>query len=235
MGVNYRIHYYGHVSSTQEIARELLASGGGEGTVVVADEQGCGHGRRGRTWVSPPGGLYASLILTLDSLLPLRVGIAVAEALRESGIKATVKWPNDVLVEERKIAGILIESVGDCAIVGIGVNLTASPVAAATCVVRETVTPPARDDLLEMILRHLSPSPTEGILKRYCALSATIGRPVRVETGTSSKQGTIIGRAVGIDSTGCLLVEAAGTLHVITSGDCVHLRVASPEGIEDSR
>lgn len=223
--VNFRICHYGCVISTQDVAKGLVSSGARVGTVIVADEQEHGRGRFGRTWLSPKGGLYASLILDSSPLFPLRAGIVVAEALRAVGINAMLKWPNDVLVGEKKIAGILIEIVDERAIVGIGVNLATSPMETATCVAQETSIEVSRDDLLELILRRFTLTPPDTILDRYRSLSATIGQAVRVEVGASAAPGPIVGRAVGLDSTGRLLVAMGDTVYSVTSGECIHLKV----------
>ena len=222
---DFSIRYCGRISSTQDIAKELVSSGVKVGTVIVADEQEHGRGRFGRTWVSPKGGLYASLILDSSPLLPLHVGIAVAEALRAVGINAMLKWPNDVLVGEKKIAGILIEIVDRRAIVGIGVNLATSPMETATSVVQETVIEVSRDDLLELILQRFTSTPPGTILDRYRAISATIGQAVRVEVAGPAGPGPIIGRAVGLDSSGRLVVAMGEEVYSVTSGECIHLEI----------
>jgi len=104
-----QIIHHDCVSSTQSVAKKLLSPGISVGTVVVADKQEQGRGRLDRTWLSPAGGLYASIILQADPLISLRAGIAVAKGLRELGIKAELRWPNDVMVEGKKIGGILVE------------------------------------------------------------------------------------------------------------------------------
>ncbi len=215
---------YEQVSSTQEIARELALSGTGEGSVIIAEVQEHGRGRHGRTWLSPRGGLYASIILRSDPLLPLRVGVAIVRALREINISAMLKWPNDVLVRERKIAGILIEAVEQWAIVGIGVNIEQAPLATATCVRGETGEPVTRDRLVRSILKNLEGVLSGEIVEAYEALSATIGREVRIEIEGAEGARVICGRAIGIDRVGRLLVEAEGTCHTIVSGECIHLR-----------
>ena len=227
---DFSIRYCGRISSTQDIAKELVSSGAKVGTVIVADEQEHGRGRFGRTWLSPKGGLYASLILDSSPLLPLHVGIAVAEALRAEalravGINAMLKWPNDVLVGEKKIAGILIEIVDRRAIVGIGVNLATSPMETATDVARETAIEVSRDDLLELILQRFTSTPPGTILDRYRAISATIGQAVRVEVAGPAGPGPIIGRAVGLDSSGRLVVAMGEEVYSVTSGECIHLEI----------
>jgi BirA family biotin operon repressor/biotin-[acetyl-CoA-carboxylase] ligase len=218
---------YDRVSSTQEIARGLALAGAGAGTVVVAEVQERGRGRRGRTWLSPRGGLYASFILRPDQLLSLRAGVALARALRDLGICAALKWPNDVLVAERKIAGILIETTERWAIVGMGVNLERAPLPSSTCVKEEAKIPPTMDILLRSILANLEVLRSGEILEAYRELSATIGREVQIEMEAPGAPRVIRGRATGIDRNGRLLVEGDdGTCYVIVSGDCVHLRGA---------
>ncbi len=125
--------HYAQTDSTNTRARELAAAGAPHGTVVTAGEQSEGRGRQGRTWTAPPGKalLYSALVRPLEPrhmLLPLAVPLAVAEAAEAlaPGLEAGVKWPNDVLVGRRKLAGILIEArpQDGWAVVGVGLNLT---------------------------------------------------------------------------------------------------------------
>src|SRR3954451_4480696 len=112
------------IGSTNYRAREFAGQGAREGTLVTADEQTAGRGRQGRSWATPPGtALAASVVLTeFDDLLPLRAGLAVADV---AGSGALVKWPTDVWIGGRKVAGILAESRSDprWAVLGIGVNV----------------------------------------------------------------------------------------------------------------
>src|SRR4051795_10242494 len=112
------------IGSTNDRARELAEGGAAHGTLVTAAEQTAGRGRQGRSWVTPPGtAIAASLVLReFDDLLPLRAGLAVADI---AGERALVKWPNDVWIDGRKVAGILAESRSEprWAVLGIGVNV----------------------------------------------------------------------------------------------------------------
>jgi len=114
------------IGSTNQRARELAEEGAAHGTLVTADEQTAGRGRQGRTWQTPAGvAIAASLVLReFDDLLPLRAGLAVADV---AGPSALVKWPNDVWVDGKKVAGILVEARGDWAVLGIGVNVALDP------------------------------------------------------------------------------------------------------------
>jgi BirA family biotin operon repressor/biotin-[acetyl-CoA-carboxylase] ligase len=129
------IHLFATVASTNAALRELATKGAPEGTVVIAEEQTEGHGRFGKPWFSPPGvNLYLSVLLR-PALAPRDVAIlsfagslALCDAIRTEGLDATIKWPNDVLVERKKVAGVLvecatIESRVDYVIIGFGVNL----------------------------------------------------------------------------------------------------------------
>jgi BirA family transcriptional regulator, biotin operon repressor / biotin---[acetyl-CoA-carboxylase] ligase len=122
--------------STNARARELVEAGAPGGTVVTADEQTAGRGRQGRTWTAPPGKalLYSAILRPLDErhlLLPLAVPLAVCEAAEELelGITCRIKWPNDIWVEGRKLAGVLIEAKPQdgWAVIGVGLNLTIAP------------------------------------------------------------------------------------------------------------
>lgn len=107
--------------STNDLARRLVQEGASHGTTVSTDRQTAGRGRQGRSWSAGDGAIAVSVVVRhgVDRLLPLRAGLAVAQL---AGPSARVKWPNDVLIDGRKVAGVLVELEGDVAIVGIGVN-----------------------------------------------------------------------------------------------------------------
>jgi BirA family biotin operon repressor/biotin-[acetyl-CoA-carboxylase] ligase len=122
--------------STNARARELVEAGAPHGTIVTADEQTAGRGRQGRTWTAPPGKalLYSAVLRPLDErhlLLPLAVPLAVCEAAEElaPGIECQIKWPNDIWIEGRKLAGVLIEAKPQdgWAVIGVGLNLSIAP------------------------------------------------------------------------------------------------------------
>ncbi len=214
-GRELRLVRYAQVDSTQRVAHGLPV-----GTVVIADSQTAGHGRYGREWVSPPGGLYASIVLAPDPLLPLRAGVAVAAAISEYGIEVRLKWPNDVTVDGKKIAGILIEGADKVMVLGIGVNLDPVPYPGATSVRAAGGTVPRAEELLFRILATLfAPVDTDSILRRYRALCDTVGRYVSVAVGPE----VIRGRAVGIDREGKLMLETDAGVRLISSGECTHL------------
>ena len=216
--MNTHIVHIDRVSSTQDVAREMTPQE--LGTVIVADVQAKGRGRRGHVWLSPRGGLYASIILRSDPLVSLRVGVAVARALDQIGVTALLKWPNDVLVAGKKIAGILIEASGETAIVGIGVNIDSAPLPEATCIVNETGGLITRDDLLHLILHALEMTYEDDIIEAYRPLCATLGQAVGVNIAAGEQ---VTGIALGIDRDGHLLVDDGENTHIIVGGDCVHL------------
>jgi BirA family transcriptional regulator, biotin operon repressor / biotin---[acetyl-CoA-carboxylase] ligase len=211
------------IGSTNARARELAQAGAPHGTAVTADEQTAGRGRQGRGWATPPGSALAvSLVIRdPDPLLSLRAGLAVADL---AGARALVKWPNDVLVDGRKVAGVLVEGhlQEGWAVLGIGVNAALDPAVlpdevrerAGTLGLDPSQLPRALADLLAALERRLAETPEE-TLAALRGLDALAGRPVRWEGGA--------GTGAGIADDGTLLVRGAeGTLHALAAGE-VHL------------
>ena len=235
-----RLVCYDSVGSTNDEAKRLARDGAAEGTFVWALEQTAGRGRRGRTWVSPPGNLYASLILRPDCpahraaqigfVAALATGDALGAMLPRLG-RIAYKWPNDVLVNGRKIAGILLESEMTALdkltflILGVGVNLTTSPrdmAFPATSVAEECdgeVVPAA---MLEEFSGHFETWKkrwqTEGFAPvRAAWLEATTfrGEEIRVHLEAA----TLHGRFLDLDEQGALLLEADGEHRRIPAGE----------------
>jgi BirA family biotin operon repressor/biotin-[acetyl-CoA-carboxylase] ligase len=214
------------VDSTNERARELAAAGAPHGMLVTASEQTAGRGRQGRSWSAPPGrALLASLVLRdLPPLLPLSAAVAVAEVVEGAGLEAAIKWPNDVLVDGRKVAGILVEGrlQEGWAVLGIGLNVAVG-VADLPAELRERagtlgLEPEAVEDVLAALLRALErwlSAPTVEMLAALRARDALAGREITWAAGS--------GRAAGIDEEGRLLVDdAAGERLALGAGE-VHL------------
>lgn len=216
------IHRFSSVSSTQDEARRLISIGRAKaGHVVVADEQTAGRGRFGRTWLSPHGGFYATYLIQADPLIAIRSGVAIVWALDPFGIRASLKWPNDVLLETGKLAGILIETRDDLALVGIGVNLTDAPIETAVGL-RGVGLAVERGDLLLAIWEALHrPIPNDGLLSAYRERCGTLGHPVRVTSSGGAKP--IEGIAVDVDEDGRLGVRTDSGMTWISSGECHHL------------
>lgn len=242
-------------SSTNDVARQRGREGAPEWTTVIADRQTAGRGRHGRAWMSPPGNLYLSVVLRPPppaarwTLLPLLCGVAVAEAIGETtGVLTEVKWPNDVLVGGRKLAGILVESGSagaalDAVVAGIGVNLVSVPAglpadvrATVTSLAAETGRMPAVADVAAAVLARMAG--WYGALRReggaplvtaWRARSvAWWGRVVEARSGEHVIRGT----AVDVDPSGALVLEQEGGARVlIHSGDVRQVRAAAtPRG-----
>ncbi len=235
--------YYPAIDSTNNQARNLAAAGYPEGTVVVAEMQTDGRGRRGRSWYSPVGqGIYLSVIfrpvmpLQEISRLSLVAAVAVTAALEEElNLPARIKWPNDILINNLKIAGILSEAVTDLdgveyIVIGIGLNIN-NPIAAwpsdfrtpATSALIEYARPVSRVKLLHSLLYHLENYYLEllagnfaNILNKGKSRSMVIGQNLQLDT----INGLIIGQAIDIDDDGFLIIQdQSGAVHTIMSGE----------------
>ena len=210
-------------TSTNERARALAAAGAPHGTLVTAGFQTAGRGRQGRTWTAPPGrALLLSLVVReLDPLLSLRAGLAVADL---AGPAALVKWPNDVLLDGRKVAGVLVEARPQegWAVVGIGVNAAIDPATLPAELRAGTLgrRPAELEAVLEELLGHLGQRLAE---PAAAALAALRGRDALLERELSWPGGEGVG--AGIDERGSLVVRRRdGTTTVLDAGE-VHLAV----------
>jgi BirA family transcriptional regulator, biotin operon repressor / biotin---[acetyl-CoA-carboxylase] ligase len=222
------------VDSTQRVAFELAERDAADGTAVMADTQTAGRGRRGRAWHDAPGdGLLVSIVirprLRVADLpkLSFAAAIAVAEAIETTtGLTARLKWPNDVLVGDRKLAGILLESrilAEPVVVAGIGVNLRQRSFLpalgdTATSVALEGGRAVAREALLEALLRafdrwraRLEGEGFAPLRERWLELGDTIGRAVSV--------GEASGVAVDLAPDGALVLSRAGSLRHVVAGD----------------
>jgi BirA family biotin operon repressor/biotin-[acetyl-CoA-carboxylase] ligase len=182
------------------------------GSVVVADHQTAGRGRNGRSWQAPPGsGLFVTFVLRPSPLVVFAAGVAAAEACRRGVL---LKWPNDLILDDRKLGGILAEIRNQRALVGIGINLSWAPKDAAKL-------SEDRDALLERLLPLVakwSEAEPEAVIQRWRELSWTLGQTVRVELGGE----VIEGLAEDLAADGALLV---GGRRVI-AGDVTRVRPA---------
>ena len=238
------------VASTGSTNEDLLVAAGAgapPGTVLVAEEQTRGRGRLDRVWQSKPGsGLTFSVLLRPAGVapgsrgwLPLLAGVAVAAGLRaQAGLEVSLKWPNDVLAGQAKLAGILAEQAGTAIVVGIGLNVGQRPdelpPEQATSVWLEGATGSDRTAILAAVLTEFEhwyqrwtsgPRPGDasasGLRAEYLKYCATIGKDVRVELPGGA---VLTGQACDVDSVGQLLVSAADGVHPVSAGDVVHLR-----------
>jgi BirA family transcriptional regulator, biotin operon repressor / biotin---[acetyl-CoA-carboxylase] ligase len=238
--------HFRQVGSTNTVARELAEAGAPNGTVVTAEEQTAGRGRQGRSWTAPPGSalLFSAIVRPLGKrhpLLPLAVPLAVcetAERLRP-GVECKVKWPNDVHLDGRKLAGILIEArpQEEWAVLGIGLNLTIAE-AEFPAELRDTATSLSADSRAVRNVRQADIRNSAAIAdEARVALSEALERWVEADSAAIlaewRKRDTLLGREVsweqgsgvaeGIDERGYLLVRLAdGDRAALGAGD-VHL------------
>jgi BirA family biotin operon repressor/biotin-[acetyl-CoA-carboxylase] ligase len=244
--IGHDIHYFKEVDSTNDVAKYLAEEGAIEGTIVVAEIQNRGKGRRGKTWISPPGGVWMSIILRPDippfnaPQLTLVTGVAVAETLKkECELDVGIKWPNDILIGNKKVCGILtevnasIEKV-NYVVVGIGIDMNVDvPLfppdlqKGATSLKNELNTEINGALLVQKFLlefENIYNKFKEGkfpeILNEWRSLSKTIGNNVEVRT----RGKTVRGEAVGINKEGILIIELEdGSLRKMISGECLHI------------
>ena len=240
-----KIHYFDEVTSTHEKAIEL-ADTAEEGTVIIAEKQKKGIGRFGRKWISPEGGLYLSIILKPEirpinaPKITLITGIAVVRLIRKLGLDAKIKWPNDILIHEKKVCGILTSAITrddkvDYVVVGIGINanvdISTFPKElrkSATSLKEESKKEVSIENIIKDLLYEIEiiyETFKEGkfayLLNEWRMLSDTIGKKVKIKTRTE----VIEGNAVGVKKDGMLIIELEdGSLREIFAGERIHLR-----------
>jgi BirA family transcriptional regulator, biotin operon repressor / biotin---[acetyl-CoA-carboxylase] ligase len=236
--------------STNADLVERARTGAPEGAVLVAEEQSAGRGRMGRAWLSPPrAALTFSVLLRPGAVpparrawLPLLAGVATATALRPvTGLAAELKWPNDLLIGHRKLAGILAEQSGDAVVVGIGLNVSTgraelpAPAASSlmpTSLLLEGSASLDRELLLRRILDEVArwyadwcaaagDPEASGLRPAYLRLCSTIGREVRVELPAGQ---VTFGRAADVDADGRLIVTGPAGAMSVGAGDVLHVR-----------
>lgn len=235
--------YYQEVKSTNETAKEI-ASTCGNGTIVLAEVQTGGRGRLSRSWRSPTGGVWMSLVLKPDIALvnAYRINMAVSVAIARTlfqlyGLNTGIKWPNDILVNGRKICGILMEVSAEMdrleyAVVGIGINANIDVNEFpsdwnATSLSRETGGQVSRNQLIQTLLREIETAydqmSTPKISSEWRERSVTLGRYVRI----TNSEGDVEGSAVSLGDDGALFIRLKGEpgeIRRIVAGDCIHLR-----------
>jgi BirA family biotin operon repressor/biotin-[acetyl-CoA-carboxylase] ligase len=243
MGKN--IHYFKETESTNILARDMAGSVD-EGTVVIAESQTGGRGRMGRKWISPEGGIWLSVVLKprMQPLhaprITLLAGVAVAKTIRNFGLSAKIKWPNDVLINGKKVCGILTEIGAEMdsiqyIVVGIGIDANVDTETfpeefrdSSTSLKNELGYDINRVEFVQKLLIELESLylkfQKEGftsIIEEWRMMSATIGQWVKITTQSR----IMYGEAVGVDSDGALILETGeGRLEKIVAGNCEHLR-----------
>lgn len=222
-------HHFSRTDSTNSRARELAAAGAPHGTVVTAAEQTAGRGRQGRTWTAPPNKalLYSAIVRPLEErhmLLPLAVPLAVCEAAEQlnTDLSCKVKWPNDIHVEGRKLAGVLIEArpQDGWAVIGVGMNLSIKrdefpeELRETATSLQEVRIDSARAALNARLARWLDADADE-VLVSWRERDALLGRKVEWEGGS--------GVADGVDDRGYLVVVTTGGDRITVGAGEVHL------------
>lgn len=233
-----RVHYYPELASTMDTAMEMARKGCPGFTVVAAERQTRGRGRLQRAWQSAQGGLYFTMVLRPDiplsdaPLINLAAAVDLADSLAALyGIQARLKWPNDLLVKGRKLAGILSQMAAEPDRIefinlGIGVNVhndTRKVKPPAVSVARLTDRAVSRARILagfwDRLERRLTEGGMSGVVAQWKERSVTLGKPVKVQTLNDQ----IEGRAVDVEPNGGLVVETAdGRRTTIVYGDCFH-------------
>jgi BirA family transcriptional regulator, biotin operon repressor / biotin---[acetyl-CoA-carboxylase] ligase len=242
------IYLFHTIGSTNDEAKRLADSGAPEGLLVVAEEQTAGRGRTGRTWITPLGQALAISLILRPANLPLEqatrltmlAGVAVCQAVEQAcALHPQLKWPNDVLLSGKKVAGLLLETALqgdqlDYAVLGLGLNVNFAPPAGtvdfpATSLQAEAGTEFDRMPLLRAILEQLEAlyplvsAPNQALYQAYSARLAMVGEPIVVRTA----EGDQAGRLEGVTPDGALLLKQAdGQTLKLLAGD-VRLRPAS--------
>jgi BirA family biotin operon repressor/biotin-[acetyl-CoA-carboxylase] ligase len=247
-GVRWRLRRFDEIDSTNRYALDAARAGTAAGLVVVADHQQSGRGRRGRVWTAPPGSSLLVSVLLRPRLAPdevhvvtMAAALALVDAVRlVAGVDADLKWPNDLLVGERKLAGLLAEvditggGVVQAVVVGVGCNVgwggfPSELEETATACEREAGRPVERAALLDAFLDRLAAriETLDTVPGDYRARLVTLGRRVRVELA----DGTLEGVATDIDDRGRLVVQpSTGPPVTVAAGDVVHLRGVTDPG-----
>ncbi len=238
MQIGKKIYHFRELDSTNEFAKTLINKVE-EGTVIIADRQKQGKGRFGKIWYSPEEGLWFSIILKPQNALmfPLAAGLAVYETLKALGLNVHLKWPNDILIGSKKIAGILTELEDKTVILGIGLNLNIHEFPKeikeyATSLFLETGTTFTKDEILKLFFKEiekkyeeLEKGNSQELLDEWRKSSTTIGKLVKVKT----PKGILQGKAINIDEDGALLLERdscptsgrrAGSIERVLAGEC---------------
>ncbi|MFO7965962.1 MAG: biotin--[acetyl-CoA-carboxylase] ligase [Desulfobacterales bacterium] len=240
-----RIHYFEELPSTMDTARNLARKGCPEFTVVIAERQTKGRGRLTRTWISEKGGLYFSMILRplLPPVLSFRINFAasltLAKLLRKQyGVNASVKWPNDILVDGAKLSGMLSELEAETDRIhfinlGIGINVNNDPAPKeqeAISLKRILRKPVHRRDILSCFLdefeNRLPQIGDDNIISEWKTYSGTLKKPVKVVTLHETLQGV----AEDVDDSGALILrQKDGSLRKVVYGDCFYRSSEPPE------
>lgn len=225
-----KIYYFDEIESTSDYLKTIAADAP-EGTVVVADSQTRAHGRRGHYWYAPEGGLWLSVLLVSANagLMQIVGSVAVCEALANFNVLLGIKWPNDLLLNNKKIGGIIAEPVGDKIILGIGLNLTISSFpddfeTEAGSLFQETKKRLDKMQLLDIVCKELDDyyhfarsDRVPEIMMKWRHYTVMFGRMVRIVTDS----GTYTGRVIDINADGALVImDNENNIRRMFDGEC---------------
>ena len=243
-----RTYYFDSVDSTQNQATKMASDETNNGTLIIAERQTSGKGRLGRRWVSPKGGIWLSIILhpkfdiSVITLFPIASALALSNAIEKTlNIKSELKWPNDITINGKKVAGMLVDASIESnkienMILGVGINynvdvkqieklLKDTPNYGATSLSEhnKTTNPVVlvQSFLMELeeIYNLLNNGDVKKIIKDWMKKSSTIGQNIEVDT----ENGKIKGKAIKIDDDGALVISVNNKNKRITSGDITHI------------
>ncbi len=241
-----KVYYFNTIDTTQNFAMEIVTRNNMNGTIIIAKKQTGGRGRMKRKWKSPVGGIWMSIIIhpkfgvSSTTLVPIAISLALCLAIEKTlKIKPELKWPNDVTVKGKKVAGVLVDASIvsneiEYMIIGVGINFKIKPIELAN-VIKKTpnfygVTTLVKKDVnslpllhqflyeLENVFQMIDSMHIKKIVNQWTKRSSTIGRNVSIVTGN----GRINGKAVKIDNDGALIISKGKMFKKILAGDIMH-------------
>lgn len=215
---NYKLISFDKIPSTQDYAHELIASGGAsDHTAILAAAQSAGRGRFRRTWVSHHGNLYISFIFDCperDPRMSYSVAVAVAETIASFGVHPTIKWPNDIFIDNKKVSGTLIEYSGPYVIIGIGINVNSNPTVDRYKTTKlDNYSEIPMNELLNRLMRNIDKwrrADFRAVRSRWTELAACLNKTVKY-------QGELA-ELIGINENGALVLRR-GSRYLLVFGD----------------
>jgi BirA family biotin operon repressor/biotin-[acetyl-CoA-carboxylase] ligase len=241
-----KVYYFNTIDTTQNFAMEIVTRNNMNGTIIIAKKQTGGRGRMKRKWKSPVGGIWMSIIIhpkfgvSSTTLVPIAISLALCIAIEKTlKIKPELKWPNDVTVNGKKVAGVLVDASIvsneiEYMIIGVGINFKIKPIELANTIKKTPnfygVTTLVKKDEnslpllhqflyeLENVFQMIDSKHTRKIVKQWTKRSSTLGRNVSIVTGN----GRMNGKAVKIDNDGALIISKGKKVEKILVGDIMH-------------
>ncbi|MEO9309102.1 MAG: biotin--[acetyl-CoA-carboxylase] ligase [Nitrososphaera sp.] len=243
-----KVYYFDSIDSTQNFAASIAKNQNEDGTVVISETQKAGKGRQGRTWISPKGGIWLSIVLrpSFDvskvTLMPFAAAVALSNAIQKTlGIITELKWPNDLTLNGKKVAGMIIDASIESTrieslVLGVGINFRVDPsqiekkirhgpnfYGVSTLVNQKNRTKPSKLvqsflEELETVLAFFASDKTQHIINQWMKKSSTIGSTVSVIT----QGNTVSGKAVKLDNDGALIIKQNSKSIRVTTGDVIY-------------